>query len=90
MTTDRKPIIKAQDMPEDVQKQVLEIAAKALEENDLEKDVAGQIKKELDKTHGHTWHVIVGKNFGSYVTHESGFFLYFYIGPYAFLIFKTG
>jgi dynein light chain LC8-type len=85
-----KPIVKAHDMAEDIQQQVLEISAKALAQNKLEKDIAGQIKKELDSLHGHTWHVIVGKNFGSYVTHELGFFLYFYIGPYAFLVFKTG
>jgi len=29
------------------------------------------IKKEFDKKYGPTWHVIVGRNFGSYVTRES-------------------
>ncbi len=24
----------------------------------------------VDKKHGPTWHVVVGRNFGSYVTHE--------------------
>ncbi len=56
----------------------------------MEKDIATFLKKELDEKYGHTWHVIVGKNFGSYVTHEMGYFTYFYIGPLAFLIFKTG
>ena len=35
-------------------------------------------------------HVIVGRNFGSYVTHESNFFIYFYLGQVAILIFKSG
>ena len=31
------------------------------------------------RQHGQTWHCIVGKNFGSYVTHETGNFIYFYL-----------
>ena len=27
-----------------------------------------------------TWHCIVGRNFGSYVTHETKHFIYFYLG----------
>ena len=26
--------------------------------------------RAVDKKHGPTWHVVVGRNFGSYVTHE--------------------
>lgn len=37
-----------------------------------------------------TWHCIVGRNFGSYVTHESKHFLYFYINTFAVLLFKAG
>ncbi|ODQ62051.1 hypothetical protein WICANDRAFT_60120 [Wickerhamomyces anomalus NRRL Y-366-8] len=87
---DNKPVLKAQDMAEDVQAAVFELAATALEKHTVEKDIATFLKKELDEKYGHTWHVIVGKNFGSYVTHEMGYFTYFYIGPLAFLIFKTG
>ena len=35
-------------------------------------------------------HCIVGRNFGSYVTHESKHFVYFYIGQIAVLLFKSG
>ena len=37
-----------------------------------------------------TWHVIVGRNFGSYVTHETKHFIYFYLGQIAILLFKSG
>jgi len=47
----------------------VDIASSALEKYNIEKDIAAQIKKELDRRHGPTWHVVVGKNFGSYVTH---------------------
>jgi len=35
-------------------------------------------------------HVIVGRNFGSYVTHETKHFIYFYLGQVAILLFKAG
>jgi hypothetical protein len=31
--------------------------------------IASYIKKEADKKWGPTWHVVVGRSFGSYVTH---------------------
>ena len=37
-----------------------------------------------------TWHCIVGRNFGSYVTHETKHFIYFYLGQIAVLLFKSG
>jgi dynein light chain LC8-type len=39
--------------------------------------IAGIIKKELDQKFGEGWYVIVGKNFGTYVTHEKGSFMHF-------------
>ena len=48
------------------------------------------IKKEFDKKHGPTWHAIVGRSFGSYVTHETKHFIYFYLGQVAILLFKSG
>ena len=35
------------------------------------------------------WHCFVGRNFGSFVTHEDGKFCYFYIGQTGFLLFGT-
>ena len=37
-----------------------------------------------------TWHCVVGRNFGSYVTHETKHFIYFYLGQVAILLFKSG
>lgn len=37
----------------------------------IEKDIAQHIKKTFDDRKGPTWHCIVGRNFGSYVTHGS-------------------
>ena len=54
------------------------------------KDIAAFIKKEFDKKYNPTWHCIVGRNFGSYVTHETKHFIYFYMGQIAILLFKSG
>ncbi|PCH44096.1 hypothetical protein WOLCODRAFT_138776 [Wolfiporia cocos MD-104 SS10] len=84
-----KAIIKNVDMSEEMQQQSVDIATAALEKFNIEKDIAAQIKKEFDRRHGPTWHVVVGKNFGSYVTHETKHFIYFYIGSLAILIWKS-
>ncbi|KAI3404427.1 DYN2 [Candida oxycetoniae] len=87
---DKAPVLKASDLAEDIQVKVFELADQAVKNYTVEKDIAAFLKKELDQTYGATWHVIVGKSFGSYVTHEQGYFIYFYIGELAFLVFKSG
>ncbi|KAF8517188.1 outer dynein arm light chain 8 [Hysterangium stoloniferum] len=84
-----KAVIKNVDMTEEMQQESIDIANAALEVYSVEKDIAANVKKEFDRKHGPTWHVVVGKNFGSYVTHETKHFIYFYIGPLAFLIWKS-
>lgn len=64
-----KAVIKNVDMTDEMQQEAIDIAAGALEKYSIEKDIAAQIKKEFDRRYGPTWHVVVGKNFGSYVTH---------------------
>jgi len=54
--------------------------SQAQEKYNIEKDIAAYIKKEFDKKYTPTWHCIVGRNFGSYVTHETKHFIYFYLG----------
>lgn len=64
-----KAVIKNVDMTEEMQQESVDIASASLQKFNIEKDIAAQIKKEFDRRHGPTWHVVVGKNFGSYVTH---------------------
>ncbi|CAI9762631.1 unnamed protein product [Fraxinus pennsylvanica] len=86
----KKVVIKSADMKEDLQKEAVDIAIAAFEKYSVEKEVAEHIKKMFDKKHGPTWHCIVGKNFGSYVTHETNHFVYFYLDSKAVLLFKSG
>ncbi|XDV49628.1 hypothetical protein PO909_018840, partial [Leuciscus waleckii] len=88
--SDRKAVIKNADMSEEMQQDAVECATQALEKYNIEKDIAAYIKKEFDKKYNPTWHCIVGRNFGSYVTHETKHFIYFYLGQVAILLFKSG
>uniref|UniRef100_A0A667Y5C5 Dynein light chain n=1 Tax=Myripristis murdjan TaxID=586833 RepID=A0A667Y5C5_9TELE len=69
LTNDRPDVC----MSEEMQQDAVECATQALEKYNIEKDIAAFIKKEFDKKYNPTWHCIVGRNFGSYVTHETNF-----------------
>lgn len=88
--SDRKAVIKNADMSEEMQQDAVDCSTQALEKYNIEKDIAAYIKKEFDKKYNPTWHCIVGRNFGSYVTHETKHFIYFYLGQVAILLFKSG
>merc|ERR1711976_394144 len=71
-----------------MQSDAIDVANQAQERHNIEKDIAAFIKKELDKKYSPTWHCIVGRSYGSYVTHETKHFIYFYTGQLAILLFK--
>ncbi|EEQ29590.1 dynein light chain [Microsporum canis CBS 113480] len=97
MATEKREKLEAQiksvDMNDDMQQEAIEVATEAMEKYHIEKasddDIAQFIKKEFDSRKGATWHCIVGRNFGSFVTHETKHFIYFYLGHCAILLFKT-
>ncbi len=90
MDDKRNAVVKNADMSDDMQREVVDCATMAMEKFNIEKDIASFVKKEMDKKFNPTWHCIVGRNFGSYVTHETKHFIYFYLGQVAFLLFKSG
>lgn len=71
VSSDETPraIIKNVDMEQDMQLAVIELAADAMVRFAVEKDMAAHIKRTSDDQFGPTWHVIVGRSFGSFVTH---------------------
>eukprot|EP00438_Fugacium_kawagutii_P005839 Skav231069 [mRNA] locus=scaffold524:158061:159547:+ [translate_table: standard] len=93
-------VIKNADMAEDMQQDAIDCATQALEKYNIETLGAGNqglgssviqgLRKEFDKKYNPTWHAVVGRNFGSYVTHETKHFIYFYLGQVAILLFKSG
>ncbi|KAL3310393.1 Dynein light chain 2, cytoplasmic [Cichlidogyrus casuarinus] len=87
---DKKAVIKNADMSDEMQQDAVNIASEALQNYSIEKDVAAFVKKEFDERYGPTWHCVVGRSFGSYVTHEMRHFIYFYYGQFAFLLWRAG
>lgn len=83
-------VIKSSDMSEDMQVDAVNFAKQALDKYNVENDIACFIKKEFDKKYTPTWHCIVGRNFGSLVTHESKHFIYFDLRQVSILLFKAG
>jgi dynein light chain LC8-type len=75
---------------EDMQQDAIDTASVAMEKYNTEKEIAGFIKKEFDKKYNPTWHCIVGRSFGSYVTHETKNFIFFFLNQYAVLLLKAG
>merc|ERR1712226_507955 len=52
---------------------------------DMQQDAIECATQAMEKFNP-TWHAIVGRNFGSYVTHETKHFIYFYLGQVAILV----
>lgn len=87
-------LLKSVDMSDEMCKAAVDVATAALKKQrsvaDMaDRDVAMTLKKYFDKHYGLTWHCIVGKNFGSYVTYDTRHFAYFFIGNVAVLLFRT-
>lgn len=79
------------DMSEQFREQVEGIVRNALSVAGKQaSDYAEEIKNKLDEQFGPTWHVIVGRSFGSDVTHEAYNYLNCGFGPWSLVIFKAG
>lgn len=84
------------DMPDDILRSAVESAQKHVgpidptEWQEKGDEAVTAMKKEMDQKWGEFWHVFAGRSFGSYVTHESKRFVFFYIGDYAILMYKSG
>ena len=81
--------IKNVDMPDAMQQTAIRLAKEAICYEKSLRDVAGHIKKGFDGEYGPTWNAVVGRNFGSYCTHESHSFIFFYVDGLAVLLFRT-
>ncbi|BHF64181.1 Dynein light chain [Sparganum proliferum] len=56
----------------------------------VEQDAAAYIKRDFEREHSKYWHCIVGKHFGSFVSHERNTFFHAFCGQFAVLIWKAG
>lgn len=90
MGTEYKTSVLNSEMSDEMQASAIEIAKKAVQKCEKERDMAQFVKKAFDQKYQAPWHCVVGRQFGSYVSHEEGECSYFQVGQYAFLLFKSG
>ncbi|KAF4364901.1 hypothetical protein F8388_020615 [Cannabis sativa] len=86
--------LRSADMPDVMQDRAFRCTRALLDSNSDQKNpspthLAMALKKEFDSRYGPAWHCIVGKSFGSFVTHSSGGFVYYSVEKLSFLLFKT-
>mmetsp|Transcript_89188 Transcript_89188/g.251077 ORF Transcript_89188/g.251077 Transcript_89188/m.251077 type:complete len:109 (+) Transcript_89188:99-425(+) len=81
------------DVPDNMLEDAVKVAHQAVEEfPNVEKEgarISEKIKKHFDENWEPYWHITVGKNFGCHAVHEKQRFVYFYIGAFAFLMYKA-
>lgn len=84
-----RPVVKSKDIAPEMETEILAIAKYALEKMHTIQEIASHLKDELNRKYNGDWHCFIGRHFGSYVTYEANHYIYFYIGQYGFLLFKT-
>ena len=83
------------DMPDDMIRDLIQTSTSLLSScEDLDGPAGDKslqdLKRYLDGKWNPNWHVVVGKNFGAFVTHETRCFIYFYFMEKAIMIYKAG
>ncbi|KAA8523897.1 hypothetical protein F0562_010320 [Nyssa sinensis] len=73
--------LRSADMPVNMQERALQFTRSLVDATTSNRPnptlLARALKKEFDSLYGPAWHCVVGKSFGSFVTHSPGGFVYF-------------
>nr|XP_023874174.1 dynein light chain 1, cytoplasmic-like [Quercus suber]POE83807.1 dynein light chain 1, cytoplasmic [Quercus suber] len=85
-------VVREIDKAKAMQNHVMELAYQALDLREVSdcQSIAHYIKQKFDEAYGPAWHFVVGKDFGSCITHIHGCFIFFHVEMLEFLIFKDG
>ncbi|CAG9312146.1 unnamed protein product [Blepharisma stoltei] len=91
----KPPVIDYIDMPKalyESAKEVCESAVRQLKKGEKKHfyKCAKQIKKILEERNRGSYHVIIGKDFGSFFSYEAGNCVQLWVNDICFLIFKHG
>ena len=84
-----KAVVKINHMEDEMAEYAMKEAEGALETSFNERRIAQLMKAAFEKKYKSNWHCVAGRDFGAFVTHEVGRFLFFYIGQKGFLIWAT-
>lgn len=77
------------EIPEEIQGEAIQFVCEGMDNNTIEKDIATYAKKKCDEKFGGTWHVVVGRNFGCSITHDTKFVLFFQVDLMHCMLFKS-
>lgn len=81
--------VKHCDLPDDMRKLAIETSLIAVSSH--RSHMASYIKKCFDKRFpGPRWHCIVGRAYGSYITHDANRFIYLQVDKEIILLFSSG
>ena len=78
------------DLNEEMKEEAIQISTEAVSKFKVDRDIAEAIKVHFDKKFGAAWHCIVGRGFGSFITHETNRFIFFAVGERSILLWKNG
>jgi len=63
-------VIKVSSMEPDMQEFAVQCTEKAISSKNTDQEIAAAIRESFDEKYPATWHVLVGRSFGCFVTHE--------------------
>lgn len=81
--------VKHCDIPDEMKDAAIQLSMEAVSTMDSESKMASYIKKEFDRRYDGKWHCVVGRAYGSYVTHDTERFIYLQVGNEVILLFKA-
>lgn len=91
-----KVSVYAEDMTDDMMNKAIAVASAAFKNTSNReyggpyKDTASYIRQQFEKLYGPSWNCVVGRHFGSYVTHEIKTYIYFSVKAHvSVLLWKT-
>jgi hypothetical protein len=84
------PEPKILDLSKQLKDEIMRILNHAFENNKSEKAMAELIRSRLEEKDEGKWNVILGKDFGTHVSHKSGKYGLFQMGELNVLLWQTG
>ena len=84
--------VKVVDMDKAMQDSAVASIKEAFENIKEERFIANKVRDDFDKLYGPSWNVVVGKNFGSHVVHQTKSYLFATYGDeiISILLWKSG
>lgn len=77
------------DMTKEMKMEAIDCAKAGIAKGKTDREIAMFIKRYFDHTYESAWSCVVGKNFGSFVSHKPTKNIFFYIGEKGILLFQT-